>query len=428
MATNKELYDESSRKTYNNIDSNKQLMYVEVTKNKFAGYRPELLVDSLSEIEMDFYVCTECKGVMRNACLTGEEYNLVCKACVKEGMFFQSMEKSRNKILELQANCPLATRGCNWNGKIAEVEEHLIVCEKVVVECYNACDVILPRSELDLHLTHLCVKRRVTCEYCNQYFIDTELTNHYITCLEYQFPCPNDCSENPKRKQLDSHLELECPNMVVECPYRNFGCRQEVLRRDLEEHKKTNQIEHLEFAICEMEQLKQTNKHLTKRNKQITETNMQLTERVITLENEVHMSLCPIILSDEITMPFSFMDRLPSVVIKKANWRCKISVGFHHNKNNQYITVFVRMENENTKAPLVKWPLECRFKLTVIDKYVFYIHKSELTKLQPKNVLKDKGCYPSEIIIAKIPFEQASFTIAVINLKYILQIQEIENQ
>ena len=380
MATNKELYDESSRKTYNNIDSNEQLMYVEVTQNKFAGYRPELLVHSLSEIETDFYVCTECKGVMRNACQTGEEQSLVCDVCVKEGVFSQSMVKSRNKILELQAKCPIATRGCNWNGKIANIEEHLIVCDKVVVKCTNACDVILPRSELNLHLTSFCEKRRVICERCNKSFIHEELTNHYLTCLEYQFPCPNNCN-----------------------------------------HKKTNQIEHLEFATCEIEQLKQTNIHLTK-------TNMQLMARVITLENEVDMSLCPIILCDETTMPFAFMDRLPSVVIKKVNWRCKLSVGFQHNKNNNFITVFVRMENDNTKASFVNWPFECRFKLTVINKNCkFYIYKSELTKLQPKNVLKDKGCYPSEVIIAEIPFEQEGFPIPVINFKYILQIQKIEN-
>ena len=245
-------------------------------------------------------------------------------------------------------------------------------------------------------------------------------------CLDYQVPCPNNCNANLKRKLLDSHLELECPNMVVECPYKKYGCRQEVLRRDLEEHKKTNQIQHLEFAICEIEQLKQTNTQQIKTIKQQIKRNEQLTERVTTLENEVHMSLCPIILCDETTMPLSLIDRLPTAVIKKVNWRCKLSVGFQHTKNSQYISVFVRMENDNTKAPSMKWPFVGRFRLTIIYwNYKDYIHKSEFTKLQPKNVLKDKGCYPSEVIIAEIPFEQEGFIIPVINFKYILQIQEI---
>ena len=434
MATNKEFYDESSRKTYNNIDSNKQLMYVEVTKNTFAGYRLELLVDSLSEVETDFYVCTECKGVMRNACQTGEEQNPVCEVCVKEGVFPQSMVKSRNRILELQAKCPLATRGCSWNGKIAEIEEHLFECEKVVVKCYDACDVILTRSELYLHLKSFCVKRRVTCEHCNEYFTYEELTDHYLTCLEYQFPCPNNCSVNLKRKLLDSHFELECPNMVVECPYKEFGCGQEVLRRELEKHKKANQIQHLEsasiFAIREMEQLKKTNKHLTKRNIQQTETIKQLTERVTTLENQVDMSSYPIILCDEIDIPANIFDTPYIRRIRKVHWRCKINVGFEHIKNNKFITVSVIMENDDTKAPLVKWPFEGRFKLTIIDKnYKSYIYESRLVKLQPENEFKDKGRYPSQFNLANVPLEhlhRGSVFSDNKKIRLILQIQEIE--
>ena len=441
MATNKELYDESSRKNYNNIDSREQLMYVEVTKNTFAGYRRELLVDSLSEIEIDFYVCTECKGVMRNACQTGEEQNPVCEVCVKEGVPSQSMVKSRNKILELQAKCPLATRGCEWNGKIAEIEEHLFVCEKVVVACYNICGVILPKSELNLHLTEYCEKRRVTCKHCNEYLMYKELTNHYQECLEYQFPCPNNCNVNVERKLLDLHLELECPNMVVNCPYKKFGCGKEVLRRDLEDHKKSNQIQHLEsksiFAICEMEQLKQTNmqlterdKHMTETNKQLTETNKQLTERVKTLENEVDMSSYPIILCDEIAIQANIFHPQVVLVTKKVHWKCKISVEFQHFRNNEFINVFVIMK-DNESAQLTKWPFEGRFKLTLIDKRnTSYIYKSDLIKLQPKNVLKDQGRYLSEFLLAMIPFEhlpEGGF-LKGRKLKFTLQIQEVEDE
>ena len=422
MATNKELYDENSRKTYNNIDSNEQMMYVEVTKNTFAGYRRELLVHSLSEVETDFYVCTECKGVMRNACQTGEEQNLVCEVCVKEGVPFLSMVSSRIKILELQAKCPLTTRGCSWNGKMAEVEEHLIVCEKLVVKCYNACDVILPISELDLHLIHSCVKRRVMCEHCNEYFIYEKLTNHYQKCLEYQVPCPNNCFVNPimKRKLLDSHLELECPNMVIECSYKKFGCGQDVLRRELEEHKKTNQMQHLEytsiFAVREIEQLKQTNK--------------QQTKRITSLENELEKLSYPIILRDELVI--LFRSRLaPSISIKSIimNWKfLKIRLEFKYSNNNQSVSVSVIMENDDTRTPLAKWPFVGRFKLTLIDnKMIPQIYESDCSMVpQPRNVSTYKGKYPSGFLLAEIPQEDRCTTDR--KFTFILQIQEIENQ
>ena len=405
-----------------------QLMYVEVTKNTFAGYRRELLVHSLSEVETDFYVCTECKGVMRNACQIGEEQSLVCELCVKEGVPSQTMRKSRNKILELQAKCPLATRGCNWNGKMAEVEEHLIVCEKVVVKCYNACDVILPRSELDLHLIHSCVKRRVMCEHCNEYFIYEDLSNHYQKCFEYQVPCPNSCCVTLKRKLLDSHLKLECLNMIVECPYRKFGCGQEVLRRELEEHKKTNQMQHYEstslFAIREIEQLKQT-------NIQLTERNIQLAERVTTLENGVEKLSYPTILRDELVV--RNLDRLAQsipIYYINADWKfLKIGVEFKYSSNNQSIFVFVIMENGN-RTLLAKWPFISRFKLTIVDnKNKYHVYESDYIKLQPQNVLKDKVKY-ARFLLAEITREDLQEDVSSTGrkFKFTLQIQEIENQ
>ena len=437
MATNKELYDESSMKTYNNIDSRKRLMYVEVTKNKFAGYRPELLVDSLSEVETDFYVCTECKGVMRNACQIGKEQNYVCEVCVKEGVPAISMVKSRNKILELQAKCPLATRGCSWNGKMVQVEEHLIVCEKFVVNCTDACDVILPKSELNLHLKSFCVKRLVTCKHCNEYFMYEELTNHYLTCLEYQVPCPNNCNVNLKRKLLDSHLELECPNAVVDCPYKKFGCEQGVLRRDLVGHNKFNQMQHFEsasiFAICEMEELKQTNIQQTEMIEQQIKTIEQLTKRVKTLENQVEKLSYPAILRDEFVIPRSIPLSPSSIPIlsTKVNWKfLKIRVEFKYSNDNQYITVSVIMENEDPKAPLAKWPFEGRFKLTIIDKNEPNIYESQLMQLQPRNVSKDKGRYLSEFVIAEIPYEDLhdGRYYSGKKFEFNLQIQEILNQ
>ena len=437
MATNKELYDGSSRKTYNNIDSNEQLMCVEVTKNKFAGYRRELLVDSLSEIETDFYVCTECKGIMRNACQIGKEQNYACEVCVKEGVPSQSMVKSRNKILELQATCPIATRGCNWNGKMAEVEEHLIVCDKVVVKCKNACDVILPKSELNFHMTEYCEKRRVACKQCNEIFMYEERTAHFQMCLEYQVPCPNNCIMNLKRKLLDSHLELDCPNMVVKCPYKKYGCREEVLRCELEEHKKTNQIQHLEstsiFAICEMEQLKQTNIQQTETNKQQTETNRQLAEKVKTLEYQMERLFYPIILCDELVIPNNNQLSLSSMTIcsTKVKWKfLKIRVDFKYSSDIHFITVSVIMENEDTKAPLARWPFEGRFKLSIIDKNEPYIYESGFMQLQPRNVSKDKGRYLSEFVIAEIPYKDLhdGSDFSGKKFEFNLQIQEILNQ
>ena len=427
MATNKAFYVESSRKSYNNVDFIEQLMYVEAGNNEFAGYRRQLLVHSLSEIEIDFYVCTECKGVMRNACQIGKEQHLVCEGCVQKGVPSLSMVKSRNKILELQAKCPLVTRGCNWNGKMAEVEEHLIICQRVVVKCEKGCRVILPRRELDNHVTLFCVKRQVMCEHCDVYFMYEQLTEHHGECLEYQVSCPNNCNVSVKRKLIGSHLELECPNMVVECPYKKFGCERKVLRCELEEHKKINQIQHLEytslFAISEIEQLKQTNIQLTEANKQLTkankqqhETNIQLNRRVNILENQVEGLSYHIILRDEVTDGNTYT----------VNWRSmKMKVKFYCSQFNGLV-VHVIVMDVYMKNLLAKWPFEGRFKLTIIDRTnECHIYKSDLVKLQPRDIPRYGEEYPHECTIMRTQYKASYVTYGKLNV--ILQIQDIEN-
>ena len=155
---------------------------------------------------------------------------------------------------------------------------------------------------------------------------------------------------------------------------------------------------------------------------------MYLTERVTTLENEVDMSSYPIILCDELDIPTYLIDA-SFLVIKQVDWRCKLNVGFQHDRNDKYITAFLRMENEKTKAPPVKWPFQGRFKLTIIDKkYKSSIYESDLIKLQPENVLKDKGRYPSDFTMVNFPFEYPRKNFFDTKLKFILQAQEIWNQ
>ena len=266
------------------------------------------------------------------------------------------------------------------------------------------------------------------CEHCNQDFIYKELTNHYQICLEYPFPCPNNCSMNLKRKLLDSHLELECPNMVVECPYKKFGCREEVLRRDLEEHKKTNQIQHLEsasiFAACKMEELKQRKIQLTITNKQLTETMKQLKESITTLENEVENLSYPTILRDELVIPNIRHQSTCSRYSRIVNWKfLKIRVEFDYSSYYKIIPACVIMENDVTDVP----PTKCRFKLTITGKRnKCHIYESDLITLQPRIRFKDGKRYPSEFLLARIPREdfQDRF-LKDLKCKFTLQIQEI---
>ena len=157
----------ASKKTYNAIDWKEQLVSIEFKKGEFRGFKQDLLEISLSELESEYYVCTRCEGLMRNACSIGEEQTPVCQTCTRQGENPQIMAKSRKKIPELRARCPLERRDCVWKGNIREVEAHLDECPEFLVYCNNSCSEILKRSELANHCKTECECREIKCHYCS---------------------------------------------------------------------------------------------------------------------------------------------------------------------------------------------------------------------------------------------------------------------
>ena len=233
-------------KSYNEIDCKQQLLYIEIERGKYGGYRQHLLANDLNEVAIDFYICTNCNGLSRNACIVGADQNLTCEMCVVEGEAFQPMVKSRKKIPELGAKCPLVSRGCVWKGIIGEVDAHLDECNELIVNCLNECKFILKRSELVNHWENECLNRKVNCIHCKVVIPYKEIENHLNTCLEIPLLCPNECMENFLRKEMNSHVENDCPNTIVHC--RN-ECGLKIKRRKLSIHCE-NECQH-RIVSCE---------------------------------------------------------------------------------------------------------------------------------------------------------------------------------
>ena len=350
----------ASGKTYNSIDCIQQLLLVEIKKGEYGGYKQNLLVNILNEMEIDFYVCTKCNGIMRNACQIGEEQSPFCEMCKLKGEVSQPMIKSRKNIPGVKVKCPLENRGCVWKGTLKEVDSHLNECTEYVISCTHACGVILKRSELVDHCQNECLNRKVdcihcntkmlfreqgnhseiclefpllcpnecmetflrkemyshvekdcpntlvhctnkcgvkvkrlevlihcenecknrviNCEYCGATMIQKELENHHKTCLEFPLFCPNECLRSLIRKELRSHIEKECPNTLVACPYKGIGCEMKIKRCELQDHEKTSESNHLNIAMShhsnwvkimeiQIQDLKDENRHLAKKLK-----------------------------------------------------------------------------------------------------------------------------------------------------------------
>ena len=421
-----------NRKTYNSVDFVNHLLLVEITENVFGGYKQDLLVSSLNEMEKEFFVCHECKGLMRNACQIGEEQTLVCEMCVTEGVSSQPMMRSRKMIPQLQVRCPLTTRGCEWNGMICEVEKHLNVCPEFLVKCKNSCDIILPRKELDEHLNHLCTKRIVKCEHCHLSLMYKDLSQHYDVCLEFQFPCPNKCDMIVKRKQLNTHIDTDCPNTVVDCPYRKFGCERKMKRCELEDHKKVNEIVHLQsttlFTVSKMEEME---KKITLSDKKMRE----MENKFITMTNALEHLSYPTVLREYISQKSfqrtGFLFTGPHFTI---SWRFYIlHLNFLPYKKDD-IPLTITTDYDTSRSPLAKWPFEGRFKLTFIDRIDLHkslIYESAVVKLRPKHgsFTDAEDTYPDILRLAHLPRDSLFQERFLSNNRVVftLQIQETED-
>ena len=283
----------ATRKTYNSVDDKDNLLLVEGPNGGFGGYDMELLVDSLSPLEVQLLICTQCNGIMNKACQVGEDQLHMCEICIGDDEEFQPMKLSRNSIPKLNSKCPLCTRGCLWSGSLVEVEEHLDSCSEFVINCPNNCEFIFKRSELETHGKE-CHLSKVECEHCNLNILNLEMDAHKEVCIGIQIECPNDCSSLLKRLELKEHLSNDCPNMLIMCPFNLFGCKELLKKCEFETHQTTFESKHtqlqLSFALTKIATLEEDKKQTEKQySDELAELKQRLDsqeETIISLEQE----------------------------------------------------------------------------------------------------------------------------------------------
>jgi len=75
---------------------------------------------------------------------------------------------ARREISELIVHCPYVDNGCQWKGKLKEMEEHALQCSFKGVKCpHNGCEASIMTSQLEVHVQE-CEYRQATCKYCGE--------------------------------------------------------------------------------------------------------------------------------------------------------------------------------------------------------------------------------------------------------------------
>ena len=247
--------------------------------------------------------CPVCLLILKEPCLISCCGHKFCRICVErvrenekpcplcsEPDFSFMRERGLERFLkESQVWCSYKKNGCEWKGKLGELELHLNQspspenllngCQFVEVECTHKCGEWFQRHHITSHEAEQCKKRPYSCDYCQDYqstFEDvTEI--HYPQCSKYPVACPNECREDKfERQELVSHLRAQCPLALVDCPFHYADCQTQLPRKDMPEHMRET-VSHLTLLASVTQNL--------------VKENQELKRKVQTLDNRLILNL-----------------------------------------------------------------------------------------------------------------------------------------
>ena len=158
--------------------------------------------------------------------------------------------------------CPKEEEGCQWEGRIGDLEGHEGHCKFTIVPCPNKCmidEIVqkMKRIELDDHLAEKCLNREYMCEHCQEKKI---YSTHFQNCPCEETTCTNmECNRAVKRIKLDHHFYNECEHTLLRCKFSSIGCDVKLKRKYIKIHQRDDKA-HLSQAIDTVVKLRDESK------------------------------------------------------------------------------------------------------------------------------------------------------------------------
>jgi len=153
------------------------------------------------------------------------------------------------KIIDnMQLQCRF--EGCEVKVVSALRKEHESLCEYRPCTCPNndLCGIILSK-DLSKHLENDCPERSMQCPYnCGQSVKLSAMLEHVkSTCDAMEVNCSQGCGTKMKKKDLLVHLNDECDLTAIPCEFSQYGCPSVLLRSEYKEHLDANLHKHMSF-------------------------------------------------------------------------------------------------------------------------------------------------------------------------------------
>ena len=172
-------------------------------------------------------------------------------------------KKIKRYIDQLRCRCSNQREGCEWEGKVCELEGHLNQnptnenqlngCDFMKIHC-QFCQEMFPRNQMDEHQENICQDRPFKCQYCNKQGTYQQVINiHLSECPQQPVECPQGCGLSPKRQNLAAHMAEECPNTYIKCEIQ--GCEEKRQRKDMQAHNQEYAAQHLQLLSRKVREL-----------------------------------------------------------------------------------------------------------------------------------------------------------------------------
>ena len=170
-----------------------------------------------------------------------------CKHC-RKNLKFCELPTHLEMCPKMEMSCELKCG--EWLCRENMAQHLKKECGLVVEMCKLRCGVELTRNELKIHVTDTCVQRKIPCEHCGEDFKYCDMTNHLDVCPRMKVSCELECGVIMCREDMTQHLEVDCPEKELECPFAKYKCEMGLIKRkNMSKHLEEKRIEHLELKV-----------------------------------------------------------------------------------------------------------------------------------------------------------------------------------
>ena len=226
------------------------------TKAHYKGV--EYTFIATSEDVLEKLKCTLCTGLVYEPVQTSCDH-LFCKSCSGKHKSCQKCRKkltssldagTKQAILNLMVKCPNCSKGCKWEGALADAEDHLEKrCQLQKVECPKGCGEEVERKSMSVHMKQNCNNRARKCVHEDEKGNPLKVTTaHLVRCGDFPLACPAGCGREMARKDMQKHLSTTCPEEYVSCKYTINGCDKVMKRKVSKEHESDDRY-HFQILI-----------------------------------------------------------------------------------------------------------------------------------------------------------------------------------